>query len=242
MLTLDFDRWSVGTGELMLDLGCGRGRHSFEASVRGLHVVSVDLDEIALKQTMRDGVELRAAGLIPTDSGGGCTRADAHRLPFADAAFDRVVASEVLEHIARDATVMAEIFRVLKPGGEAVVTVPRYWPERICWMLSDEYHEAEGGHVRIYMGSILRSRLRAAGFEVVDSHHAHALHSPYWWLKCAVGVYEDANRLVSIYRRLLEWDILRNPRPLGTIEQVLNPAMGKSLVVYLTKPKRVRAA
>ncbi|MGH2701933.1 MAG: class I SAM-dependent methyltransferase [Actinomycetota bacterium] len=241
MLTLDFDRWAVGAGELMLDLGCGRGRHSFEALARGLHVVSVDLDEVALKQTQLDGAELRGSGMIPRDSGGGCTRADGHRLPFADAAFDRVVASEVLEHIARDTDVMAEIFRVLRPGGSAVVTVPRYWPERICWMLSDEYHEAEGGHLRIYSGSVLRSRLRAAGFEVVDSHHAHALHSPYWWLKCAVGVDEDANRLVTIYRRLLEWDILRNPRPLGTIEQVLNPALGKSLVVYLTKPKRVRA-
>ena len=237
MLTLDFDRWGVRAEELLLDVGCGRGRHSFEASVRGLHVVSVDLDEISLKQTMRDGAELRASGLIPIHSKGGCTRGDAHRLPFADAVFDRVVASEVLEHIVGDTKVMAELFRVLKPGGSAVVTVPRYWPQRICWMLSDEYHQAEGGHVRIYSGPALRSRLRAAGFDIVDSHHAHALHSPYWWLKCAVGVDEDSTRLVTAYRHLLEWEILSHPRPMGLVEHALNPVLGKSLVVYLTKPK-----
>ena len=60
------------------------------------------------------------------------------------------MASEVLEHIPDDVTAMAEIARVLKPGGRVAVTVPRYGPERICWALSDEYHANEGGHIRIY--------------------------------------------------------------------------------------------
>lgn len=236
MLTADYDRWGLAAGELLLDVGCGRGRHSFEALVRGLDVVSVDLDELALKQTVSDALDLRDAGLIPAGPSGGCTRADALRLPFADGVFDRVVASEVLEHIIDDEGVVRELFRVVRPGGSIVVTVPRRWPERVCWLLSDEYHEVDGGHVRIYSASGLRTKLRLAGFALTDSHHAHALHAPYWWLKCALGVGEETARPVTLYRRFLEWDIMRKPRPLRGPEALLNPVLGKSLVVYARKP------
>lgn len=237
MLTVDFDRWGVSRGELVLDLGCGRGRHSFEALARGLDVVAVDLDELALKQTASDAAELRATGVIGPGPMGGCVRADGRRLPFADESLDRVIVSEVLEHIDDDASVMREMFRVLQPGGHAVVTVPRWWPEQVCWALSDDYHEIEGGHVRVYTGPGLRTRLRAAGFEIVDSHHAHALHSPYWWLKCALGVGEDAARPVVLFRRFLEWDLMHKPAPLRRLEAFLNPVLGKSVVVYVSKPR-----
>ena len=62
---------------------------------------------------------------------------------------------------------------------------------RVCWALSDEYHANEGGHVRIYRGAELRDRLATAGLRPAGRHHAHALHAPYWWLKCAVGVRRD---------------------------------------------------
>ena len=118
-------------------------------------------------------------------------RGDLLHLPFPDASVDRVMASEVLEHIPDDVTAMAEIFRVLKPGGRMVITVPRYGPERICWALSDEYHANEGGHIRIYRGGVLRDRLASVGLVPGRTHHAHSLHAPFWWLKCAVGVEKD---------------------------------------------------
>ena len=109
-------------------------------------------------------------------------------LPFPDASVDRVMASEVLEHIPDDVTAMAEIFRVLKPGGRVAVTVPRYGPERICWALSDAYHANEGGHIRIYTApACCAPGWPSAGLVPGGSHHAHALHAPFWWLKCAVG-------------------------------------------------------
>jgi SAM-dependent methyltransferase len=94
----------------------------------------------------------------------------------------------VLEHLHDDEAAMAELLRVLRPDGTLVVTVPRFGPEVVCWGLSRAYHEVEGGHVRIYRRSQLRDRLGRAGARIVDRHHAHALHAPYWWLKCAVGV------------------------------------------------------
>jgi hypothetical protein len=67
-------------------------------------------------------------------------------------------------------------------------------------------------------------------------HYAHGLHSPYWWIKCAVGVDNDGHRLVRSYHRLLVWDIVRRPRVTRWADRALNPLIGKSLVVYLHKP------
>ena len=100
-----------------------------------------------------------------------------------------MITSEVLEHIQADVDALAELRRVLKPGGTFAATVPSEWPEKINWRLSDEYHapKSVGGHVRIYSATELKAKLRSAGLDVTGDHHAHALHSPYWWLKCAVG-------------------------------------------------------
>ena len=228
MLTLDFDRLGVAPGELVLDLGCGAGRHSFEAQRRGAHVVALDLDDAVLKD-----VNEMMKGIGPS---GSCTVGDALRLPFADASFDRIIASEVLEHIPEDSAAMAEIARVLKPGGSVAVTVPRCWPEGVCWLLSKEYHSNAGGHVRIYRRGQLRGRLEGAGLDGYASHHAHALHVPYWWLKCLVGVRKDEARLPSVYHRFLVWDLENGKRWVRRLEGALDPVMGKSLVLYLEKP------
>ena len=114
-------------------------------------------------------------------------------MPFADGSFDRVIVSEVLEHIQQDVAAIGEIARILRPGGTVGITVPTWFPEKINWMLNDEYHapKSAGGHVRIYTATELKAKLRAANLDVEGQHHAHALHSPYWWLKCAVGSIEQ---------------------------------------------------
>ena len=105
----------------------------------------------------------------------------------------------------------------------------------MCWALSDEYHANEGGHIRIYRGREVRERLAAAGLTPTDSHHAHALHAPFWWLRCAVGVDRDT-ALVRAYHRLLVWDLTRRPWATRTAGALLDPVLGKSLVVYADAP------
>lgn len=195
----------------------------------------------------RDGTseapaEEKSVGRRERDQVGTAVNGDGTRLPFPDATFDRIICSEVLEHIPDEDAALAELRRVLKPDGMLAATVPSALPERVCWKLSAEYHApfVVGGHVRIFTEEGLRQRLRAAGFRPGDSHRAHALHSPYWWLKCAVGPTNDDHPLVRTYHRLLVWDISRAPRTTRWTEQVLNPVMGKSLVVY-ARPRPVAA-
>jgi SAM-dependent methyltransferase len=236
VLTVDFSRLGLEPGHRVLDMGCGGGRHAFALYRRGARVVALDMDATELKDVDAMFGAMADEGEAPEEATAAALRGTAYALPFADASFDRVIAAEVLEHLPDDQRAMAELFRVLKPGGLMAVTVPRWGPELLCWALSSAYHEVEGGHVRIYRGSELRRRLRATGLEPVDEHHTHGLHAPYWWLKCAVGVDDGAHPLVRAYHRLLVWDMMKAPRITRLAERLLDPVVGKSLVVYLRKP------
>ena len=161
---------------------------------------------------------------------------DALHLPFADATFDRIIAAEVLEHIPDDQSAIAELTRVLAPGGRIAVTVPARFPERINWALDDDYHDFPGGHIRIYTQSVLGDRLTAAGLRVRGARRAHALHSPYWWIRCAGGVNNADRLLARRYHDLLVWQIMKNPPVLRLLDDALNPVIGKSLIVYADKP------
>jgi SAM-dependent methyltransferase len=242
VLTVDFDRFPVAAGDRVLDMGCGAGRHAFALFRRGADVVALDLDEAELKDVAGMFAAMREQGEVPAGATAQAVRGSAYALPFEDETFDRVVAAEVLEHLPQDERAMSELFRVLTPGGLLAVTVPRWGPELVCWALSSAYHEVEGGHVRIYRGDELRRRLTRAGLTPVDSHHTHALHAPYWWLKCAVGVDDADHPLVRAYHRLLVWDMVRAPWLTRTLERALDPFVGKSLVLYLRKPEQARAA
>jgi SAM-dependent methyltransferase len=240
VLTVDYDRLDLRPGMTVLDLGCGGGRHAFEALRRGASVVAVDWGRPEVETTKRWLGAIAEAGEAPEGARFEVVRGDLTALPFPDASVDRVIAAEVLEHIPDDAAAIAEIARVLKPTGRVAVTVPRYGPERVCWALSDAYHANEGGHIRIYRGGVLRVRLAAAGLAPAASHHAHALHAPFWWLRCAVGVDRDT-AVVRAYHRLLVWDLSARPRLTRTAEKVLDPVLGKSLVVYADKPAAATA-
>ncbi len=238
MLTCNYDTLGLRRGDRALDLGCGFGRHAFEAARRGAHVVALDQAEGEVDGVLGTFVAMAEAGELGVGLSApsvAVVQADALALPFAEGTFDRVICSEVLEHVPADEAAMSELARVLAPGGTMALTVPRFGPELINWALSDEYHSVPGGHVRIYRRRILEQRLVRAGLIVTSHHYAHALHSPYWWLKCFVGTTNEEHRLVRLYHRFLVWDIAKRPWLTRYLERVLSPVMGKSLVVYVRK-------
>jgi SAM-dependent methyltransferase len=236
VLTVDFDRLGIGPGIKVIDVGCGAGRHSFEAYRRGADVVAFDQNATEL-----DGVDtlfraMADAGEAPASAHAQTVAGDARALPYPDGTFDCVIASEILEHVPADDAVIAELIRVLKVGGQLAVTVPRWLPEQVCWLLSDEYHSNEGGHIRIYRANQLRRKIAGRGMIFTHTHHAHALHSPFWWLKCAVGVNNPDHPAVSAYHKMLVWDMMRRPLLTRVAESTLNPLIGKSVALYFEKP------
>ena len=237
MVTADFSRLNIRPGAVILDIGCGEGRHTCAAyRLKGVTVIGADLCLDSLQSAKK---RLQFHDQLGEHGGGvwGLLQTDITRLPFADGCFDLVICSEVLEHIPRDGAAMREIIRVVKPGRDLVVSVPRYYPERICWALSDEYFNVNQGHVRIYRQEQLIRRLERLGVRQYARHFAHSLHSPYWWLKCLVGPRRTDSVPVNLYHRFLTWDIMRRPIITRASSRLLNPILGKSLVLYFRKPE-----
>lgn len=235
MQTIDFERLKIHPSHKVLDIGCGEGRHTLFTRffTPADLVIGIDINCQDVQQARMKEDDFGASISVSKHS---CYLAgDALKLPFCDQQFDIIICSEVLEHIPNYTQVLCEIDRVLKPGGQFAVSVPRYWPEKICWWLSREYHEVKGGHVRIFTTRKLKNALKPLGFTFLHRHWAHALHSPFWWLRCALWNRQEHSRVIQLYHRFLLWDLMKKPRFSRYLEKLLNPLIGKSVVLYYTK-------
>lgn len=235
MQTIDFNTLGLKDGQRALDLGCGAGRHVHAMYYAAkCHVVGIDLGFEDVKRT-RAGFEQIPDMDPATERHYSLSVGNALALPFPDASFDKIVCSEVMEHIPDYKQAIAECERLLKPGGTLAISVPRFFPEWVCWKLSDDYHNEPGGHVRIFRESVLKGAVEEKGLSFYHRHWAHGLHSPYWWLKCAFGVKREDVGIINAYKKFLEWDILQAPLLTRTLEKIAGPLMGKSVVFYFTK-------
>jgi 2-polyprenyl-3-methyl-5-hydroxy-6-metoxy-1,4-benzoquinol methylase len=106
-------------GQLVLDMGCGDGALSGLITGRGVRVIGLDREELGVRY---------AAARIPKSASFVC--GTVYQTPFADASFDAVVVSEVIEHVARPETLLAEACRILRPAGTVIVTTPYRLTER----------------------------------------------------------------------------------------------------------------
>lgn len=129
----------------VLDVGSADAPSAGWFHERAGHRVSVDIDPRGLDA---DGV---CASLLS--------------LPFASASFDAVAAFDVIEHVDPESVAVRELFRVLRPGGVLVASVPAYQ-----WAWSD--HDVANGHHRRYTRARLVDALTAAGFSVERSTYA----------------------------------------------------------------------
>ena len=232
MVTVDFHELKLKPHSLVLDAGCGSGRHLRAlAKIPDLKIIGIDRNSSDLNDA------LMSLKNMPDASSDDylVSRADIKNLPFASASFDYVICSEVLEHIPEHENALKELVRILKPQGDLVVSVPRYFSEKICWLISSAYYNEEGGHIRIYKKKKLQKMLANQGIKCWKINYKHALHAPYWWLKCLVGLKNEKNVLIRYYKKFLEWDIMCKPRSVRVMESILNPFIGKSIVFYLKK-------
>jgi ubiquinone/menaquinone biosynthesis C-methylase UbiE len=234
MQTVDFRHFRLEKGDKVLDLGCGEGRHVISAYVEGdVQAIGIDLNLDDLKTTHEKFKPFEEKENPRKHF--ALMSANALQLPFADQTFDKIICSEVLEHIHDYEGVLQEIERVLKPGGLFCASVPRFWPEWVCWHYSDDYHDMPGGHVRIFLEKQLRRKIEQRGFRFYHKHWAHALHTPYWWMQCMDWHNKENNVFVKSYHKMLVWDIMEKPWITRMAEKTLNPVIGKSVVMYFTK-------
>lgn len=101
----------------VLDFGCGNGAQTVQFAEAGCRIVAVDIDVEDLNTLRRHVHEEEIRTIQPL-------RYDGARLPLAEASMDLVLSFEVLEHVPNEDAALREILRVLKPGGELILSVP----------------------------------------------------------------------------------------------------------------------
>ena len=241
MLTVDFRRLALTPGMTVLDAGCGEGRHAFEALRRGARIVAMDVQRRDLARTRfllasvaREGVSLPNGTAGVSGAAHALTlQGNAQRLPFPGECFDRVICSEVLEHVQNPMAAARELARVLRPGGHLAVSVPTPMTEWAFRFASDDYFNTPGGHVRIFTPRRLVRLMARAGLEVRDIHFEHAFHSLYWWCRAVFGLHDEGHPAIRHFRKVLTY-VLFSPS-LSRAERLFNRLLPKAMVLYFGK-------
>ena len=147
-----------GPGRHVLDYGCGKGAAALRFVEAGHSVVGVDIAE-KLLEFARETVPAAEFHQIGTDSA----------LPFADASFDVCYSSEVIEHVFDIRSYLAEISRVVRPGGQLLLTTPYHGLIKnlaVAAFNFEKHFNIYGGHIRFFTSRSLRHALADAGFNV----------------------------------------------------------------------------
>lgn len=236
MQTIDLKKMQLKPNSKFLDLGCGEGRHCFGA------YMSEEIDVFGFDMSLSDVGKAKENfdQFNENTSTKSCNFgvADAKKLPFKDNTFDFIICSEVLEHIIDYQSAISEINRILKPEGKLAVSVPKFFPEWICWKLSIDYQNTPGGHVRIFKFKELKKDIADYGLNFSQRHWAHALHSPYWWLQCLFWNSKENSKIINLYHEFLVWDMMKKPFLTKCLEYIFQPLIGKSVVLYFNKDKK----
>jgi len=239
MITVEPDLLGIKDGDITLDAGCGNGRHSWEVyNNNHFPIIAFDIDPVCVKKNLYLLALLKEQKKIKGNY--HLLVADVKKLPFKDSSFDKVICSEVLEHIPEDKSAVEELVRVLSKDGAIGISVPHYLAESICWKLSGDYYGFPGGHIRKYKTRELLGLVDTAGLSVYTMRHKHALHSFYWILRCVFGIKKENAPIPFLYNKFLEWELRAKPRFFRWLESLLNHLCPKSVAVYARKKELSR--
>ena len=160
-IRMAFLRSGVRTGDRALDLGCGTGEFTAALAQAGATVIGAEVARgaVARARARHPELDFRLVAL-------------AGPLPFADASFELVWTSEVIEHIADTARWLSEVRRVLAPGGRLLATTPSHGRLRVLLGGIEHFSEPLGDHLHLYTRRSLRVLLEEFGFGAVQVRSA----------------------------------------------------------------------
>ncbi|MBS3918999.1 MAG: methyltransferase domain-containing protein [Deltaproteobacteria bacterium] len=142
---------NISSKELAIDIGCGVGSNLNVLSSKGIHTIGLDHSLYALTLVKR---RLK----LPLING------NLNKLPLRSNSIGLIVAMDVLEHLDNDVNGISELYRVLKKGGDLILTVPAF---KSLWGIQD----VVTGHKRRYTIKEITNKLRQEGFDILRSSY-----------------------------------------------------------------------
>ena len=156
------------SGGRVLDVGCGTGSLVVKLALHGYEVYGIDMSQECLDMTSKRLNSLQVMNK------GEVRKGNALGIDYPDGFFDAIIAAEVLEHLEEDNLAVKEFYRLLRPGGSCLITVPsnqRLW---------DIWDEMAGHKKRYYKDDLMRlfkeqsfsvERLFSWGFPIMRLYH-----------------------------------------------------------------------
>ncbi len=232
--SVDLELLGLRDGDRLVDVGCGTGRHVVRACRSRCLVVGIDRDVDELNILKFFGYCLACEGKLLACA--NAVVADGLRLPLRDESVDRVICTEVLEHVSDDGALIGELRRVLRPGGTIAISVPDSRSEWLVWQAASLRGVPAGEHLRRYRRGQAAALLRENGFVVYAERRRHGLETPFWLL--AVGANGGGVRrgAAKAWRGFLDGRSAEGSRLLTRLESAANLVVPKSVVVYARKP------
>lgn len=198
-------RAAIGSGECVIDLGCGSGE--MLAGLGDQFEERIGLDVTRNRRKVMNEGAVGEWVFVEADLN--------RRIPLKDEMADAVVANQVIEHIIDPGCFVSEIYRVLKPGGRCVVSTPNIrYLKNIGHLLFSGYgprtaggNKTDGawddGHIHYFTHKDLRELFGEAGFRDIDSCALVDLSSRNW-----IRYWIDRHPKWSVFREFLSGNIL----------------------------------
>jgi acetyltransferase-like isoleucine patch superfamily enzyme/SAM-dependent methyltransferase len=220
----------IGPDDVVLDVGCGMGGMATFSAQRGARLILVDTNEANLGQAR---ARLAAYPGLRLETHVG----DAHRLPLASGVADKIICTEVLEHVEDPAAVMAELYRVGRPGAQYLITVPGTAQEMLQKRLAHPSYFERPNHIRIFDPESFATLVSGGGL-VIERTMNHGFFWSIWmalFWQAEVPL-SDATSHPSLDLWARTWAEVLKGRQARHVQSVLDEFLPKSQIIIASKP------